>query len=120
MNTHGGIEHATSDTVEDPNINGQSTPEGCRDVHQAECPQRCIGVCWVIGQDGCLSSDEGQEQEHESATEFADDDSQSIADAIWDTVPPDTLLLDSIAADIEDAAELRLGNHGEKSMVYTT
>lgn len=72
--TYSGVEHATGHTVEDPNVHGQRTSETSRDVHEAERDERPVWEAGVIGVDGRLGTDEGQQKEHESAAELAQDD----------------------------------------------
>lgn len=65
------VKHATADAVEDPDIGSDGCAEGGGDVEQAvrrECSRWVVGV---VGDDGGLGSEEGEEEEHECSAELA-------------------------------------------------
>jgi len=107
------VKHAAGNAVEDPDIDSESTAEGGRDVHQAEGEERPVREPRVIGDDGCLSTDERQQQEHEGATELSEDDGEGVSECVRDNMLSFALLEDRVGPDIEDGA--KLGSHGDGS-----
>lgn len=110
--SNSGVKHATGDTVEDPHIDSESTTEAGGDVHQTEREERAIREPRIIGDDGSLSTNEGEQQEHEGTTKLSQDDGESIAEGVRDGMLAFALLGNLVTADVEDLAELRVGRHG--------
>lgn len=81
--THSWIEHAPSDTIENPNINSEGAAKGSCNVEQSGRLKRSARVVGIIGLESCLSADKSQHKKHEGPAEFADDHHEEITETVW-------------------------------------
>ena len=102
------IEEAAGDSIEDPNIDSNSTTKARRDVHQTEREEGSVRILWIIGGYGSLGSDEGQEQEHEGSAELAKDDGEDVPNTGRDGMTTFASLVHAIAAYVENASEIHV------------
>ncbi|KAI6769500.1 hypothetical protein HG530_004129 [Fusarium avenaceum] len=79
-----GVKHATANTVKDPDIDSEGSSEGSSNVHETEGLKSGRRVGGIVGNEGSLGTDEGEEQEHEGSAELSDDDDDGVFDAVWD------------------------------------
>lgn len=89
--TYSWVEHATRDTVEDPDIDSKSSSERRGDIEKTERQQGGVSIQRIIGVQSRLGANVGQQEEHECAAKFTDNHNNQIPRRVWEqmgAVPP--------------------------------
>lgn len=80
--THSWIEHASSDTIENPNINSERAAKRSRNVKKSGRLKRSARIVGIIGLESCLSTNKSQHKKHKGPAEFANDYHEEITETI--------------------------------------
>lgn len=110
--TYSRIEHATSDTVKDPDIDSNGSAERACNVKQTSRGQRSAGDIGLIVVDGRLSSGKREHKEHEGATKLSKHHHQDVTNRIPQHVLALPRLPGTVASNIENLAYFVGERHG--------